>query len=355
MRKNNIYLTIITVLILAFVSGCVNVSESNNAFSKVTSANIFESNNNSSNGTSSNITNSCWADDVSEINSLTENDESIFYLSEVGIIKLDKRQNTKTVLVAGKSINSFRISNDLIYFCENDNAIYRVSLNGENRVKIVEMSQVEYLLIEKNLANFEVYEDYIYIESSGTSLIRFSLSTQKAENFADDVSEYVFGGNYFYYIDHAESTYSIFRKDLKTGQINLLRGDGKSKRNNSQEDFEKYKWYDNVIAINNQLYYTMRGPAKLFKLEQSGNDTLIDGFDHVDDAEYLMIANNKNKLYYMLESGSLKGHLFEYDTQTRAIKEMIVLDDVHSAFEMKVINGYVFYYSLNKNLVYLKV
>ena len=95
----------------------------------------------------------------------------------------------------------------------------------------------------------------------------------------------------------------------------------------------------------------MRCPAKLYKFEKGGNDFLIDGFDDVDDAEYLTITSNGNKLYYVLESGSLKNHLFEYDVETGSKKEEMKLDDIDFSFGIKVINGYVVYYSSNNNNV----
>ena len=335
MKRYLIYPILIFILFsLMFVSSCRDMPESRNE---------------SSSNPSDSRTSSFWANDVSEINSLTETDENVFYISKNGIVKYDKLKNTDKILVEGQSVNSFRISNGLIYFCENNDTIYSVDMNGEDRVKVVELKQVEDLLIEKSFTFFEVYEKNIYIKSSGTSMIRFNLSTQKTENFVDDVAEYAFLGNSFFYIDHAEKTFSIFQKDLNTGKVVLLRGDGKSKGQVSPQQAYKYEWYDNVIAVNDRLYYTMRGPAKLFRLEQAGKDTLIEGFTNIEDANYLTITASGNNLYYILESGSLEGHLFKYDTLSGEKKDLITLNNVNYSFGIKVINNCVFYYSANDN------
>lgn len=138
---------------------------------------------------------------------LIENGENIFYISKDGIVKYNKRKNEKRLFIESKFIDSFCLSKGLVYYCENGTIIYSVDLDGKNLRIMVELSAVEDLLIEKCLAHFEVYKDFIYIKSAGTSLIRFCMSTEKAESFAEDVAEYAFLGQNFFYIDHAEKVF----------------------------------------------------------------------------------------------------------------------------------------------------
>ena len=334
MKKKCVRLIIFSIILIGFLSGCKVTPESNNTGADNQPANFVDSS---------------WADDVLEIDSLTESNSSVFYISENGIMRHDKDKNTNMVLVASESINSFCIYNDSLYYCESENTIYKTNMGGEGRVKIIEMSQVESLLIEKSLAHFEIYDGFVYIKSSGTSLIRFSLSTEHAENFVDDVGKYEFLNQSLFYIDHMERTFSIYGKDFCTGNTSLLRGDGITKQKSPENSEWKIELYDNVIATNGRLYYTTKAPAKLFELMPDGGDILLEDFNHLKDANYLSITVTESALYYVLESGSLKGHLFEYNAQTGEKKEVALLNDVNYLFGIKVVDGYVFYYSLPEN------
>ncbi len=298
-----------------------------------------------------------WTDDILHIDKgLIENGENIFYISKDGIVKYNKRQNEKRLFVESKFIDSFCISEGLVYYCENGTIIYSVDLDGKNLRIMAELSAVEDLMIEKSLAHFEVYKDFIYIKSAGTSLIRFCMSTEEAESFAEDVAEYAFLGQNFFYIDHAEKSFSIYRKNLDTKQTDLIRGDGISKRNILPENFAKYEWFDNVIVLNEKLYYTMRGPAKLFRLEPDGKDVLIEDFSIAKDAEFLTVAVNGNTLYYVLESGPLAGHLFAYDTESGDQKEIAVYGDINYTRGIRIVDNYVFYNStVDNSIVYFRI
>ena len=298
------------------------------------------------------ISQSHWTEGILDFGKgLEENGETVFYISKDGIVKYNKLQNDESLLVGSKSIDSFCISEGLLYYCENDTSINRVDLDGKNLKIMVELRSVEDLMIEKSLAHFEVYKDSIYIKSSGTSLIRFCMSTGKAENFVEDVAEYAFLGENFYYIDHAEKSFSIYRVNLITKQTDLIRGDGVTKRDILPENSADYEWFDNVIVLNGELYYTMRGPAKLFRLEADGNDVLIEDFGMVQKAEFLTVAVNGNTLYYVLESSPLAGHLFAYDTESGDQKEIAECGDIYYARGIRIVDNCVFYYSTVDNSI----
>lgn len=294
-----------------------------------------------------------WPKAVMEIDSLVEKDENIFFISKDGLSKYDKIKEIYTVIIKSSTINSFQLSNDSIYYCEKENTIYKMDFNGENIVKIVELNQVSPLLIEKSLENFAIWGDNIYIKSSGISFIRYSMVEKQAENFIDDIAQYTFFENSLYFIDHINKSFSLYRKNLDTLSVELLRGDGISKRNNYSENVDIYARYDNIIAANKHLFYTTRNPAKLFQFSESGEDILIEEFKSVEGAEYLTITANENKIYYVLESGELKDYLFEYDIETGEKEQKIMLQNANYAFGIKVIDGYVFYRSNNNCIHFL--
>ena len=332
MIKVQRYLYILIVLFLISATGCDDPPKKNGH--KQTNS----------------ILQSHWTEDILDFSKgLEENGETVFYISKDGIVKYNKLQNDESLLVESKSIDSLCISEGLLYYCENDTSINRIDLDGKNLKIMVELRSVEDLMIEKSLARFEVYRDSIYIKSSGTSLIRFCMSTGKAENFAEDVAEYAFLGENFYYIDHAEKSFSIYRMNLITKQSDLIRGDGITKRDILPERYADYKWFDNVIISNGALYYTMRGPAKLFRLEADGNDVLIEDFGMDQEAEFLTAAVNGNTLYYVLESGPLAGRLFAYDTESGDRKAVAECGDINYARGIRIVDDSVFYNSAADN------
>ena len=101
MKQIRCFLIIVTILSSLMILGCQNTSELQNDTSITSSQNLEET---------------VWVKDVSEICSLSEDAENIFYISDAGIMKHDKLQNTDMVLVKSKSINSFRIYGDTLYY-----------------------------------------------------------------------------------------------------------------------------------------------------------------------------------------------------------------------------------------------
>lgn len=214
----------------------------------------------------------------------------------------------------------------------------------------MQLYQVKDLLTEEDLTRFEVYKNYLYIKASGTSLIRFSLTEGKAEAFVSDFSEFVLCGNSLYYIDHAEKTFSIFKQDLETGESVLFRGNGISKL--KLEDSPSEDRYDNVICINNRLFYTMRAPGKVYRAEESGADTVVAEFPSATNTDYLTISANENSLYYLVESGQLEGHLFAYNAIDGHKTELAAPNNIYSELGFKVIADYVFFYDANASLTF---
>jgi len=297
---------------------------------------------------------SFWAGEVKELLSLTEVGNSVYFLAEAGIIRYDKLTDTMVLVVRGSNIRSFRISDGQLYY-SNDKCIYRTDMHGGKRAKVVTSGQAGDVLYGSGVGQFEVYRGVIYIMNTGTSMVRYSEITQQAEWFSSDISSIAFLGDYFYYIDHGKKSFSIFRQDLETGQVDLIRGNGESKRHVPREQWSSPEMFDTLVAVNGQLYYCMRWPGDVFKLEDCGYDTEIDRFCQPGDAEYIRFASTGSTLYFYVGVGSYEGHLFRYDTETGVLIDLCVVDNLNHSFTFKLINGYLFYYNDNRDLLYLAV
>jgi hypothetical protein len=112
-----------------------------------------------------------------------------------------------------------------------------MDVNGSNTERIVGVEQLsDYDLYNMGLEYFEVFAGYVYIRAPYTSLLRYNLETEQTEMFLNDVGSYAFVGDYCYFVEHAMRTYSIFRKDIYSGELELIRGDGIIKSDLSPEE-----------------------------------------------------------------------------------------------------------------------
>jgi len=330
MKKIKLYL--IAVCVLVIVSGCL-IGSSNKKEEKV----IYEG--------------SFWADNVVDYKSIDENEDSVFYNSKDGIVRYDKNTKINSIIIRSKSTTTYCLSGQYIYFYINGKIIYRSDLNGNNCEKFIESNQVRSFFLN-NSAKIEVYNDFLYIIASQYLIVRFDLVTKQAEVFSEDVSNYAFIDNSFYYIDYGKRSYSIYRKDLSSGQVDLIRGDGLSTRSFPQTESDTQGRYYEVISINNRLYYTMRMSKKIFSLNADGEDTLVEDYNNNEDYEYLIITKSGNKLYYLLQAESNKLTLFEYNTENGEKKAIQNLNYYYNWYNFKVVNNCVFYKTDVGNSVY---
>jgi hypothetical protein len=129
-------------------------------------------------------------------------------------------------------------------------AIYRANIDGTGQQPVVSLEQLNsFVILENRIDRFEIHENYVYIKSSGASLIRVSITTGLAEIFLDDAGTHAFIDSYCYYIEHAQRTFSIYRKDIDTGEVELIRGDGITKSNLPIEERANYEWYNTVLRL----------------------------------------------------------------------------------------------------------
>jgi hypothetical protein len=290
-----------------------------------------------------------WPENVTETKSLVENNQHVYLIAETGIVRYDKQVDKQQVLIPGRDINSFRLSDGHIYYCEDKTTIYRTDINGKNKEKVLGINQVFDLLAEKRIDRFEVFGSYLFLQPGYLAFVRISLLTGEIESFLTDFNEYAFLDASCYYLDHGEKTFSIIRRDIDNKTTEILRGDGISKRHAEPGSLVGAELFDNVITVDGQLYYTMRAPANVYMFVDNGNDVLIAGSEQLADAQFLKISASGSNLYYLVESGLLAGNLFSYNTQSGEYQSLTVLDDINNVFGFKVINGLVFYYKSGVN------
>ncbi|MDR0459596.1 MAG: DUF5050 domain-containing protein [Coriobacteriales bacterium] len=288
---------------------------------------------------------SFWADRVTDTRSLTETDDSVFYISTEGLERYNKSSDSSIVLVESPSIKLFYIDDGFIYYCEGGNTIYRVDMEGSNQVTILEREVTSDSDHAYSFSQVLVYRDYLYYSLGNDSMCyyRYSLHTHETDVLANDAAMYVFYENSFYYIEHAGKSFSIYKKDLVNDDTKLIRGDGIYYRDKTDNNAPII---DNIFLVDNQIIYTTRSPAAVYKLEDDKNDVLVSSFVELDnrDYDYVFAYSSLHKLYYSY-TWSSEFILYEYDVRTSETREYLVSLNADSRFGLKVINGYAFIHS----------
>jgi len=284
-----------------------------------------------------------WADRVIETRSLIETDENVFYISEAGIEKYDKTNDSILVLVVSKKISMFCIENGFIYYCEEGHTIYSIDVNGLNNTKILESGDIDSSIRTAHFARLFVFGEYLYcsLESNIMYYFKYSLLSHEVDLFVDDAGYMVFLDNFFYYIEHAGRSWSIFRKELSSGQVELLRGDGEY---NKDKPYSGVPMIDGIFLVDGQIFYTTRFPAAVFRLEDDGEDVMISDFGRPEnrDQDFADACIGLHNLYF----GNTYEHkdvLYEYDLTNGEIKEYYRPTDMYYWYEAKVVNGYIIY------------
>ena len=286
---------------------------------------------------------SFWADRVIETRSLTETDESVFYISKAGIERYDKANESTTVLVESTDIKLFNIDSGFVFYCENYSVIYCVDLEGANQRRILSLDDIDESIRASGFSNVVVYQEFVYFSFSvgSYSYYRYNMQSREIEMFAYDAVSCFYCDNYLYYIEKAGKSFSIFRKDLATNQIELLRGDGEPSKD---KPYSGVPMIDGIFLVDGQIFYTTRFPAAVFRLEDDGDDVMISDFERPEnrDRDFANACIGLHNLYFG-NTYDQKDILYEYNPTTCEIKEYYTPTDTYYWREAKVVNGYFFY------------
>ena len=282
---------------------------------------------------------------------MTQDDQNFYYTAKEGIVKVDKKTNTAFLLYPREGVSLVNYNKGKLYFNDssNDRLIKSIDISGKGEKVVWNMDDHKNLKqISKvyGIAEFQIYNDEFYIWTNGITVIRYNPVTNKTEAFLDDVGILKFSENYAYYIDHAQRTFSIYRKNLKTGETILLRGDGKTKERYEEPSVPLY---DNLVFVGNQLYYTTRLPYTLRKYDENGPDPIL---ARTQDRFFGSLEPSKDALYYVTatekENISLLWKLDVASGNSMQIKQLVGFSPFD---DMKIVDGRIFYYSSTEDKV----
>lgn len=201
----------------------------------------------------------------------------------------------------------------------------------------------------QDVDDFYIYQNRIYIQYTGISLLQYNMENGRTTVFAEDYSSGAFLGDKFYYIDHAQRTFSIYEQDINTGEISLLRGDGITHFEGGNN------MVDQVAVVEGELYYTTRLPCKVYRFESSGEDPLLADFSDDDNLSLLYLSEGNGKLYYRHDEEETQ-KFYEYDTATQGNTLLAQVEETAHVRSYIVFNQMLLYsvYSNNGYVHYEK-
>lgn len=225
---------------------------------------------------------------------VVETDDHIYYISETGINKYTKSDNTDKQVVLNEEINGLCKYGDLIYYHTSKSIKYIDSADNICHVwdwsMVAEEERGSYI---QEIDGFWFYHGDLFVKDSGISAIRVNSQTGKIEDFLRDFTSVAFVGDNCYYVEHAERTFSVYSMNINTKEVDLIRGDGSAY--DPEKDVSGKQYYRSVLSVGDMLFYTMCGTEDgTYLFDPSGNDRFL---IHADDYSLNPFYTNNN-LYY---------------------------------------------------------
>lgn len=190
---------------------------------------------------------------------IVEDEKFLYYCLPQGIYKENKQTGNKALIVSVSGAFALELYNGAVFYAQNasddadDVNIYRVNENDSSSVLIFKGS----LIPEEDIGMFTKYTFHnglLYIQMN-MSLYCFYTETNELQLITRYDTNFVFNGNYVYYLDHGERDFTVYRKNLSNLQVELVLGEGIL-----ETEINQIRGF----AIKNEaIYYTMYLPDSL--------------------------------------------------------------------------------------------
>lgn len=274
--------------------------------------------------------------------SVAEDKNNIYYTTDEGLMKADKKLSVPDLIKKGENISGLSVYNGRLYYLDyaDDGLsfIKSINLNGQDE-KVVWNQYADGPDDNKAVNGFRIYDGQFYLYDSDTSVMKFDPKTKKLEKFLDDVDCWDIHNGYVYYTDYNGKTYTIYRRNLETGKVEIVRGKGVLRQKGEIEIYD-------FVFLNNDLYYTASNDGDderdyIYKYNPNGKDV---EFDDTTDKYFDFITQYGGRLYYVIsDDDSDKSELYRYDPSTRATVLIGNISGFDSSYGLQIVNGCAFY------------
>lgn len=241
-------------------------------------------------------------------NPVIEEDGVFYFTTEDSLVCCDPLADETKILTHAVISGLFPYDGKIYYSTEREifcfdpvsgsiDSVWDYSLRPEG-------SYVKYDYIQ----DFRIYEGCLYVRLDGLKIVRYNLATNVSEFFLEDFSGVAFCGNYCYFGNHSQRTFSIYRMHLDTNEISLVRSDGKS-----WDSYNKVR-YDCISSAHGNLYYFIRGTGDIYRYSENADDVLILDESALDSYVGILDHPSYDNLLYWVETKD-KWELYELDAE----------------------------------------
>jgi len=155
---------------------------------------------------------------------MLEDDEN-WYMCIDGITRVSKQDRAETVLLDETNAIQYQLDSEWIYYVVQKRrynlefSINRIRIDGTDNTLLLDESWFERAAFH----SYTIVGDVLYIQM-GYEFYAYSLLSKTIELIDTDVGVYQIVGNKLYFIRHAERDFTIYVKNLDTGEIETLFG-----------------------------------------------------------------------------------------------------------------------------------
>lgn len=276
-----------------------------------------------------------WANDISQHliqdwqTLIAEHKNDVYYIANTQLKKVSQSGGEPvTVLTEPEQMYSLYIDGEDLYYCAG-NQIKKYHIpSGKKELVFKSEQQGE----SADITSFTFHNGELYAFDTPISVVKIDTKTGKASAFLSDVATIAFWEEDCYYTRHAEQDFTIYRKNLFTGKETPFLVQP------TDSDQENRTWYDGVIVVDKELYYTTRFPCAVYRYVDGKNDIKI----HTHTAQ----VNGYITLWSCGENRLLFGYFADGKNYVYMIKD----DQPVSLLETEQFDGFVF--ADEKSLLY---
>jgi len=236
-------------------------------------------------------------------------EDATYYVSENGdsILKQDDKTGEMRFYASDIGIiDSIFIDGSWLYFqIAFEPTICRINFENNSFETIFDGNKADLFGLQLiGTWGFRLYNGVLYINDSlacyGYDIGSDELSLQNL-----DTSSGAFLNNKFYYIEHAQRTFSIYATDLESGETELLRGKGIT-----FEQGDDNLMYGPVAALGEKLLYYERTTNSVYLYSDDGNDVLLRDMSMEDYSTHFCFGTDRQYLYFTQDFPNV---IYRYD------------------------------------------
>jgi len=265
--------------------------------------------------------------------------EYLYYVTKQGLMKWDEENGSELVLDEA-NIGGIVIDEPWLYYYNSKSMeISRVKLNEESSPeRVFDTDMINESETLDQMCGFTVYNGKLYIKDTTISCFSYDIITGHLKIFNNDMSSGVFLNGKFYYIEHSQRSFSIYRTDLNSGLTELVRGDGVPY---NPDKPNKDIMYDKLIVVEVKLFYSTRVNPAIYQYNEEEEDLLIEDFSSLDII-FLQMTIDGQYLYYTYDNSDI---IHRYIPNENSVTLIKTPEEFKKRKDFMIVNN-VLYYTL---------